>query len=154
MYCDKEHIAHNEVLAQIMDVLYHLVNYGYYDSTADMEAIVTPLIAMLAGIIHILYWFMKWCQKCWSLGQQELKEFKEHGTLQDTQGNRALFAVTEKYGCAAEVYQYLPSLFCHIILLVNRALQVLNKLLAFNLYVTLQVCPSYTTEIDIMFIVW
>ena len=51
MYSDREHIIHNEVLAQILDVLCHLVNYGYYDSAADVEAILGPLTAMLAGIV-------------------------------------------------------------------------------------------------------
>ena len=47
LYCDKERIIHNEVLAQILDVLSHLVNYGYYDSMSDIEEILTPLVSML-----------------------------------------------------------------------------------------------------------
>ena len=49
MRCEKEHIVHNEVIAKILDVLCHLVNYGYYDSMADVEEVLTPLVTMLEG---------------------------------------------------------------------------------------------------------
>ena len=47
LHCDKEHIAHNKVLAQSLDVLSHLVNYGYYDSMSDIEEILEPIMSML-----------------------------------------------------------------------------------------------------------
>ena len=47
--CDEQHIAHNEVLAQILDLLCHLVNYGYYDDQEDIDVILVPLFELLDG---------------------------------------------------------------------------------------------------------
>lgn len=49
MYCDDAHSEDNELLAQMLDVLGHLVRYGYYDSEDDIDEIVTPLIELLNG---------------------------------------------------------------------------------------------------------
>lgn len=62
VYADKEHISHNEVLTQILDVLYHLVNYGYYDSTSDVQAILTPLVTMLTSKAYICIQHYRWLQ--------------------------------------------------------------------------------------------
>ena len=49
LVCDEQHIAHNEVLAQILGLLYHLVNYGYYDDQKDIDDILAPLFVLLDG---------------------------------------------------------------------------------------------------------
>ena len=49
LVCDEEHIAHNEVLAQILDLLCHLVNYGYYDDQGDIDDVLHPLFELLNG---------------------------------------------------------------------------------------------------------
>ena len=49
MKCDDQHIAHNEVLAKILDLLCHLVNYGYYDDQEDIDELLTPLFELLDG---------------------------------------------------------------------------------------------------------
>ena len=47
--CDDQHIPHNEVLAQILDLLCHLVNYGYYDDQQDISDVLIPLFELLDG---------------------------------------------------------------------------------------------------------
>ena len=51
--CDDQHIPHNEVLAKILDLLCHLVNYGYYDDQKDINAVLGPLIELLDGSTDI-----------------------------------------------------------------------------------------------------
>ena len=48
--CEKDFIAHNQVIAQIVDVLRHLVIYGYYDSMKDCEEVIDPLLMMLESM--------------------------------------------------------------------------------------------------------
>lgn len=45
--CQKEYIVHNHVFAQTIDVLYHLVVYGYYNSMSDCDDVLKPLLAIL-----------------------------------------------------------------------------------------------------------
>lgn len=49
MIYDDAHSEENELLALMLDVLGHLVRYGYYDSEDDIDEIVTPLIELLNG---------------------------------------------------------------------------------------------------------
>ena len=55
LYCDDAHSEENELLAQMLDVLGHLVRYGYYDSEDDIDEIVTPLIDLLNGETDLPY---------------------------------------------------------------------------------------------------
>ena len=73
MKCDEQHIPHNEVLAQILDLLCHLVNYGYYDDQKDINELLTPLFKLLDGK-----------NDSWS---NKLER------IEDNEANRAVFAV-------------------------------------------------------------
>lgn len=47
LYWDDSHIAHNKVVAKILELLCQLVKFGYYDSQADMNGIIIPLLNLL-----------------------------------------------------------------------------------------------------------
>ena len=49
LVCDVQHSNYNEVLAQILDLLCHLVNYGYYDDQSDINDLLDPLFELLDG---------------------------------------------------------------------------------------------------------
>ena len=49
LVCDVQHSIYNEVLAQILDLLCHLVNYGYYDDQSDINDLLDPLFELLDG---------------------------------------------------------------------------------------------------------
>ena len=44
-----EHEEENFLLEQVLDVLAHLVSYGYYDDVEDVDEAMVPLIQMLNG---------------------------------------------------------------------------------------------------------
>ena len=95
------------MLAQILDLLCHLVNYGYYDDTKDIEDVLTPLINLLDGksdspghsgeTISTITCIMVVIDASFPLAGEKDEEWIQQGRMKNTAANRAVFAVKMKY---------------------------------------------------------